>query len=444
MTAMARVSARAALALPLVWAASGCGPAENTYVEPPPPTVTVAHPLRQTVTTYLEETGETESVERAEVRARVRGFIESIEFEPGQAVEKGAVLYRIQPDEYQAAVESAEAEVAAAKAAISVATAEKATAEAEVNRAERELERQQSLKAQDATSQTELDQAIAADESAKAKLESATSRIEAARAQLQQSEARLSRAKLDLGYTEVRAPIAGEVTKAEVKLGNLVDNGTELTTVVDDSRIFANFNVSDRQLLRFLERQTESPQSPRPDRDRWRQTPVFLSRDIDQGYPFQGRLDYVDREGIDAGTGTLSLRAAFDNAGAQLVPGLFVSVQIPLEETPDALIVPELAVQRDRVGDYVLGVTEQGKVERRGVGVGARRGGWAVIESGLSEGDRIVVEGLQRARPGAAVAPEPTELNVDNDEPFSRQRPGENKSGESEASSPNTPPASDG
>jgi RND family efflux transporter MFP subunit len=390
----------------------------------------------------LEETGETESAERAEVRARVRGFIESIEFEPGQAVEKGTLLYRIQPDEYQAAVQSAEAEVAAARAAISVATAEKATAEAEVNRAERELQRQRSLKAQDATSQTELDEAIAADESAKARLESATSAIEAAKAQLQQAEARLSRAKLDLSYTEVRAPIAGEVTKAEVKLGNLVDNGTELTAIVDDSRIFANFNVSDRQLLRFLERQADSPQSRPPERERWQQTPVFLSREIDEGYPFEGRLDYIDREGIDAGTGTLGLRAAFDNSNAQLVPGLFVTVQIPLEETSDALIVPELAVQRDRVGDYVLAVTEQAKVERRGVGVGARRGGWAVIETGLAEGDRIVVEGLQRARPGAAVAPEPTELDVNNDDLFSRQQSGKNKSGESEASSPDVPPPS--
>jgi len=276
------------------------------------------------------------------------------------------------------------------------------TAQAEADRASRDFERQKTLREKDATSQTEYDQAFAADAAAKASLAAARSAVDSAEAVLKQARANLEKAKLNLAYTRVTAPIAGRVTKTDLTLGNLVDNGTELATVVDDSQIYANFSISDRQLLE-LKKARGSAGERRASQEEWSQVPVFLRRETDDGFPFEGRLNYVDQEGVKATTGTLSLRAIFDNPSGQLFPGLFVRVRMPIAEQPDALIVPARAVLQDRVGAFVFVVGPDDLVQRRDVKVGEQDGAWTVVDDGLSGDDRVIVEGLQRARPGTPV-----------------------------------------
>jgi RND family efflux transporter MFP subunit len=338
------------------------------------------------------------------VRARVRGFIEAIEFEPGQKVGVDTLLYQIEDDEYQANVSSMTAEVTAAEAAISVAESQVLTAQAEADRASRDFDRQKTLREKQAASQAEYDQAFAADEAAKASLAAARSAVDSAEAVLKQARANLEKAKLNLAYTRVTAPIAGRVTKTDLTLGNLVDNGTELATVVDDSRIYANFSISDRQLLE-LKKARGSAGEGRASQEEWSQVPVFLRRETDDGFPFEGRLNYVDQEGVKATTGTLSLRAIFENPSGQLFPGLFVRVRMPIAEQPDALIIPARAVLQDRVGAFVFVVGPDNLVQRRDVKVGEQDGAWTVVEDGLAGDDRVIIEGLQRARPGAPVQP---------------------------------------
>lgn len=367
----------------------------------------------QPITDYIEKNGETEAVQRAEVRARVRGFVEAIEFDPGQTVDRETTLYRIEDDEYRVAVQSAEAELASADASIAVAEGDVKTAEAEAKRSARELERQKTLLAQQATSQSDYDRAVAANESAEATLAAAGSAVEAAKARRKQAAAKLAQAELDLGYTEVKAPIAGRVTKTEIRLGNLVDNGTVLAAVVDSSRLYAKFAISDREMLAFREAAGDPPtgsagpvdsEGPADDQ-RWRRATVLLQRESDAGFPYVGRLDYVDQEGVDTATGTLSLRAVFENEEGSLFPGLFVRLRVPVRTRPSALLIPARAVLRDRVGPHLLLIGEQNRVTRRDIRIGQQTEGWAVIEEGLEAGEKFVVDGLQRARPGAAVNP---------------------------------------
>ena len=406
----------------LGFTALGCGGPENVYDPPPAPKVTVAKPLRKDLTLFVEEVGDTEAVERAEVRSRVRGFVEKIEFEPGQWVERGTVLYQIEPDEYRAAFNAATAEAASAEAAIRVAEADVLTAQAEVDRAATELTRQRRLVEQQATSQSELDRAVADDAAARAAIVAAESAVEAAKARLQQAQARVEKAELDLGYTEVRAPISGRVTKSDIKLGNLVDNGTEMAAIIDDRSIFANFTVSDRQVLELRDVRAANDRG-RVDQAVWRTVPVQLQRETDDDFPFLGNLDYVDQEGADTATGTVRLRARFDNPDGALLPGIFVRVRIPVAVREDALLLPSRAVQRDRVGPFLLVSGEGDEVGRVDVRPGRESGGWTEIRDGVGAGDRVIIEGVQRARPGATVSPDERPLRPEDLPPAFRDPP---------------------
>jgi RND family efflux transporter MFP subunit len=394
---------------------AGCRTSENEYVPPPPAKVTVARPVEQIVQPFLEQNGETESVDEVEVRARVTGFIEEIRFEPGQEVAKDDVLYVIESDQYKAAVSSAQAAVAAAEAAIGVAEALVKTADAAVREAELRLARERELMSKGAGSQAELDAAIAADEAAKANADSARANVKAAEAEKGRAEASLEKANLDLNYTTVRAPISGAISKTDVKTGNLVQNGTELATIVDDQKIFANFSMSDRQLLRFLDSERKVIEAGEElEKVDWRKTPVYLKRETDQGFPFEGKLEYVDPQGIELKTGTLGLRAEFDNQAQQLLSGMFVTVRVPSQEPEPMLLIPEYASARDQRGLYVLTVDGDNEVQRTDITVSKSISGWAIVTSGLTAESRVVVEGIQRARPGLAVAPTEEELTVDS------------------------------
>jgi len=374
----------------------GCAP----QAEPPErvlPTVKVSRPLQQTVTEYLEETGTTEAVGRVDVRARVTGFLEQVNFEAGAKVNQGDVLYVIEPRPF----------IAERKAAESARDAQKV----ELARAEIEYQRELKLRERNASSDTEL--------------VAARTERDAAVAAVAAAEAALDQAKLDEEYTEVKAPIDGRVGKTLVKIGNLVEKtaATHLTTIVSYDPIYANFNISERALLKLRERRR-----PGDDQIDKEQIKVLLGRAADPGFPFEGHFDYADLT-VDQSTGTYAIRGIFPNPDLEIVPGLFVRIRVPIGEQEDSLLVPELAMGADQAGRYVLVVNSQDEVERRNVTVGSKYrsgdpqfGDMVVVEEGLRADDRVIIVGLQRARPGGKVRPEPVELPAVVDELESARR----------------------
>jgi RND family efflux transporter MFP subunit len=361
---------------------AGCTKQQD-FIAPPPPEVQVARPLRQSVTYYVEETGTTEAVQQVDVRARVRGFIDQVKFEPFTDVAAGDVLFVIEPRQYEAAVDGSKANVDASQVA--------------VDRAKIEYERQQQLFQQNATPERNL-------VAAKAEYDGALAALEAAKAEL-------NRAELDLEYTQVRTPIAGRVGRALVKQGNLVDGAeaTQLTTVVNYDQIYANFFISERQLLLL---------GQDPKREGLRRSPTLedkqaikmeLARETDEGFPYEGHFDSAELA-VDQSTGTYRIRGVFANPNKDILPGLFVRVRVPMGVLEDALLVPEYAFSSDQSGQFLLVVNSQDVVERRSVSTGAPQTigttPFLVVDSGLRDDDRVVVNGLQRARPGAPVAPQ--------------------------------------
>lgn len=369
-------------ALGVLFLAIGCQQS-NKYQPPPPPPVTVAKPVQSTVTEFLEETGTTEAVEFVEVRARVKGFLKEIHFTDGQQVKAGDLLYTIEPDLYQA-------KLAQSEAALQTANAEMANAQARYDRVLK-------LRERNATTQEEVDQR-------KAELDVAKAAIEAANAAIRE-------AKLNVEYTKVVAPIAGRVEKTRVDKGNLVGDGqaTHLTTIVKYDPIYATFNISEAELLELIDQRgvTESNEDLEQDRENVK---LYLKRANDEKYRFQGKFDYADLA-VDQSTGTFLVRGIFPNPDLTLLPGLFVRVRIPRGKKENAVLVPEQCVLSDQFGRYVLVLNSQNEVERRDVVPGMKIENMLVLESGLAADEKIVIKGLQRARPGSKVTPSEGELD---------------------------------
>ncbi len=389
----------------------GCSRPSNEYIAPPPPAVTTASPVQQPLTLFIENNGETQAFESAEVSARVRGFIEELMFEPGQIVKQGDPLYRIESDQYEAERLSAQASVEAAKAAISVATAAKQGVESEVTRAENELQRAKKLIDQNAGSQSEYDQALATRDAAVAQLRSSDASIEAAGAELSRAKATLANAELNLSYTTVSAPIAGRITRTTIDRGNLVENGSQLATIVNRAHIFVYFNISDRTLLDLTATRPREQRSGPLD---WSKIPVYLNYDQQGKDWLQGQLNYVDQAGIDQSTGTFSLRAKFENSNDLLMPGMFVSVRLPVKQVADAILVPQKAITRSQQGDYLFVVDSSNVVEQRTVELGQSFDGWVLVADGLRADESFVIDGIQRVRAGEKVSPTSIELSTED------------------------------
>jgi len=364
---------------------------QNTYVEPPPPKVTVARPLIQSVTDYLEFTGTTSASAQVEIRARVPGVLKSMFFEPGVYAVQGELLFVISPEEYEADLKAAEAELARAEA-LQVETA-------------KTRQRTRTLKKKGHVSEAKLDEAEAG--------------ALAAEAEVLIRQAALNRARINLGYTEVRAPMSGRVGRNLVDLGNLVGEGeaTVLTEITVQDPMYVYFNLSELDLLKVVEtyraRVREKGIDTRTESARKAGLEVFLGLSDEAGYPHRGIIDFAE-SGVDPETGTLQLRAIFDNSlrPPKLYPGLFGRLRLPVAERPDMPLVTDRAVGADQSGRFLLVVNRENVVEKRNVELGQLVDGLRVIESGLGPEDRVVVSGIQRARPGAKVDPVETEMNT--------------------------------
>lgn len=371
---------RSPLVLLLILPLYGCT-APNEYQPPPPAEVNVALPLVRDVTIFMEETGTTEAVERVEINARVEGIIEEILFEPNEVIDEDQVLFKLEQRRYIAARDMANAELEAKKVA-------RAKAEIEYNR-------QKELFEKKATPETNL-------VAAKAELDGSEADVLAA-------EAKLDDAQLDLDYTEVRSPIKGRVGKAMVKKGNLVTGqpSTHLTTVISYDEIYANFSISERAYLEFIDKVDRAERENHSD-----DVPLFLARATDTTFPFPGSFNFADLA-VDESTGTFAVRGIFPNPDLKIVPGLFVRIRAPVEQKKDALLVPESATGFDQAGSYLLVVDEKNTVQRRDITMGNKFGPMVVIASGLEAGERVVVDGVQRSRPGAIVSPTEIQLSMD-------------------------------
>ncbi|MEZ4601311.1 MAG: efflux RND transporter periplasmic adaptor subunit [Syntrophotaleaceae bacterium] len=364
---------RLLLPLLLLVLLSGCRD-QNAFVAPPPPTVTVAPPVQKPVTFYARYTGQTEAVESVEIRARVEGYLESIHFRDADLVKKGDLLFEIDPRPYQARLDEA--------------TALLATRRAELHLAESTLQRKESALQDQAVSEVEVLEARAIRDQALAAIEAAKAAIETAR--------------LDLSYTRIFAPINGRIGRRLVDVGNLVGAAekTLLATIVNVEPSYVYFNVNERDLLKFRNGDSAKPNPTNGNG----KTPVFLGLSNDVGYPWEGRVDFTDNR-VDPETGTIQVRGVFPNKDGALLPGLFARVQIPTGTAENALLVPERALGIDQQGYYLLSVDKTDTVEYRPVKVGPQVDDLRVIESGISASDRVIVNGLQRARPGITVNP---------------------------------------
>ncbi len=364
---------------------SSCGQ-PNDYVAPPPPSVDVANPVQQDVTLYLDLTGTTSSVRTVEIRARVAGFLETIEFNEGDYVEEGDLLYTIDPSEYEARVRRA--------------TGAREVARATLELREATLRRLEEARKSRAVSEIDVIEAKAQREVAAAELDSA--------------EATLRDAELNLRYTQIHAPSAGRVGRTLVDPGNLVGAAekTLLTRLVQYNPIYAYFDMNERQVLTMLDATDNDRNHDAESMDALRKITVEIGRSNDEGYPISGNLDYVDLD-VDASTGTYLLRAVFDNpAPFALLPGLFVRARIAGETQPDALLVPDRALGSDQSGKYLLVVDENDVAQYKQVRIGELVGPFRVIDSGLDENDRVIVNGLLQTRPGARVVPNLVSLDA--------------------------------
>jgi RND family efflux transporter MFP subunit len=370
-----------------VLALSGCtrNEAAESRAAPPAPQVTVAAAISRKVTDSNEFTGRFEAVERVEVRPRVSGYIASVNFKEGTEVSKGDVLFVIDPRPYQAERDKAAAGVAQARSQLALAKSER--------------ERATKLLAQHALSQEEYDTRTAGNEQAEANVEAA--------------KAALDSAALNLEFTRVTAPISGRISRALVTAGNFVTNGqTPLTTLVSLDPIYVTFDGDEQEYLKYIRLAHQGAANLHDPAAHETALNAQEARSLVQvglaneaGLPHQGVMVFVDNA-LDPTTGTIRSRALLDNHERQFTPGLFARIRLLGSSQHDAVLVNDSAIGTDQTVRYVLVVSKDNKVEYRPVQLGPVVDGLRVVNAGLTAGETIVVNGLQRVRPGAQVAPQ--------------------------------------
>ena len=378
----------------------------NQYQEPPPPPVTVSQPELRTVVDTLEFTGTTVAVELVDIRARVEGFLTSIKFREGMAVKRGDTLFTIDARPFRATLAQAKASKQLAAAQRNSALAEQKRAEAEVINAKSQLERvEQAVKVSPgAVTEEEVETRRTAVLTAQASLEAAKAAITSAEAEIAATEALITQAELELNYCDVRSPINGRAGKRMVDVGNLVGSGesTILTSVVSYDPIHVFFNVNENDLLGFIREQVDKKGKIDEEEVELDQL-IRIGLSDEEGFPHEGKADYSDLA-VDQSTGTYEIRGVIPNSKRIIPPGAFVRVSVPRGEV-EALLVDPRAVGRDQSGAYLLSVNASNVVERHDVQLGPKYDGLQAIRGEVSTNDWIIVNGLQRARVGATVAP---------------------------------------
>jgi multidrug efflux system membrane fusion protein len=341
------------------------------------------------VTLFVYLTGNTAPYRTANLVARVQGYLESIDYKDGAAVTKGTQLFGIERDTFQAQVDQVKAQLAHDQAVLG---------EAQVD-----LTRYQTLQKENSiASQQADDQAFVAEQ------DKATVGID---------QANLETANINLGFTRVLAPFDGIVTNHQVDIGNLVgaSGPTTLATIVQTDPVYVYFTLSEPQFL-TIRRSNARPGLPgsAADLTYLSSIPVDIGLQDEEGYPHKGHLDYVSPQ-VDPSTGTITVRAIFDNKDNALLPGLFVRVKGPIGHLDKALLTRNDAIGTSQEGSYVLVVGADNVVQRKIVKTGQRQGQLVIIESGLDPGDWVVTEGVQQAFPGAKVEPQRIQLRVPAD-----------------------------
>ena len=376
------------LAAALTAAAAGAGylylnqPAKAAAPQsavPPAIPVSVATVIERNVTEWDEFSGRLEAIERVDVRSRVSGYIEAVHFPPGALIAKGATLFTIDRKPFAAEVARAEASLSAARARLALATSE--------------LARAQSLLDDNAIAEREFEERRNAERDARASIAAA--------------EATLDIARLNLGYTRITAPIAGRVSRAEVTAGNLVAagaGGVVLTSLVSTSPIYASFEADEQTFLKYASNAVARGSGAKS-------VPIHLGLANETGHPREGRIEFVDNR-LDPQSGTIRVRALFDNKDGMLTPGLYAKLKVGGAGEKPATLIDDRAVGTDQSKKYVFVVGADRRVAYREVKLGPVTAGLRVVREGLKPGESIVVGGVQRVRPGVTVAPTEVAMEV--------------------------------
>jgi RND family efflux transporter MFP subunit len=352
--------------------------ADRAQQKPPPATVVVARPVEQSIVDFVEYTGRTEAAESVEIRSRVTGFLDKVCFKDGDEVEKGAPLYEIDDREYQAALTAAQGELLSAKA-----HQEKTTTD---------FNRMEKLKQKGAASAEEYDRADAAKKEADAAVES--------------TDAKRIRAQLDVDFSKIGAPIAGKISRTYISEGNLISaNVSLLTTLVSVEPMQVYFDVDERTILTLKKQVREGQLESRKEEE----FPIMMGFAIDKDYPYTGVIDFIDNH-VDPRTGTIRVRGTFQNPrpakGDRLLDaGLFARVRVPLGRPKPAVLVAERAIGTDQGQKFLYVINEKNEVVFRPVRLGAKHEALRIVAEGLNAGERIIIDGLQRVRPGSVVDP---------------------------------------
>jgi multidrug efflux system membrane fusion protein len=366
----------------------GCGTHQDSAAQPvqgPAPKVKIAQPLAQEVTEWDEYTGRIEAVNSVDVRARVSGYLEKVNFKAGDKAHKGDLLFQIDPKPYTAQLNYAEAELERAKSRHELA--------------KNDLERSERLFRAKAISEEEHD--------------ARSKGLREAVAAVQSAEANVYTARLNLEYTQVRSPIDGRIGRELITAGNVVNGGvsdsTVLTFIVSTDPVYVYVDADERSVLKYRRQAQQSGRGSLGEES----TPVELAIADEVGFPHPGHLDYIS-PCEDAATGTLTLRGVFANPDELLSPGFFARMRVRQSAPYPAILLPDRAIGTDQAQRFVWVVNQQNQVEYRKVGLGAHIGQSRVITEGLKPEEWTVIEGIQKLKPGLKVNPERISLSAHN------------------------------
>ena len=377
----------------------GCGPRTGGGAAPGPVLVTVSEPVSREITDYNEFTGRIAAPDSVEVRARVWGYLDKVNFKEGALVKKGDILFEIDPRTYKAALDQSRAKVT--------------LDEAQLKYTDAEYRRNLNLRRSGAVSAEDVEKSLAARDTAAAAVGADKADVEVK--------------KLDLEFTRVTAPVSGRVGRAIVTAGNLIQSGqngggTLLTTLVSVDPVYAYFDVDEGTMLRVQElirlgKFKSAREAP---------IPVTMGVANSGTFPYEGKVDFVDNQ-VNPGTGTIRLRAVVPNPEGFLNPGQFVRVRVPVGAKHPALLISDRAVDTNQGQKVVYKVVKnkdgKDEVAEQNVTLGAKHDGLRVVEQGVENGDRVIVNGLQRVRPGALVEAKKAEMPVSAPDPIPAAAP---------------------